>query len=44
MDNLDESAYDFVKAKAVEAVAELLEKRINANGLVFSSLDSCFVA
>ncbi|CAH8383576.1 unnamed protein product [Eruca vesicaria subsp. sativa] len=33
VDNLDESAYDFVKAKAVEAVAELLEKRTNANGI-----------
>lgn len=34
VDNLDEPAYNFVKAKAVEAVAELLEKRTNANGLV----------
>lgn len=34
MDNFDESAYNFVKAKAVEALAELLEKRTNANGLV----------
>ncbi|ESQ39803.1 hypothetical protein EUTSA_v10000965mg [Eutrema salsugineum] len=32
LDNLDEPAYNFVKAKAVEAVAELLEKRTNANG------------
>lgn len=34
MDNFDESANNFVKAKAVEALAELLEKRTNANGLV----------
>ncbi|XP_013615579.1 PREDICTED: uncharacterized protein LOC106321913, partial [Brassica oleracea var. oleracea] len=33
MDNFDESAFDFVKAKAVEAVAELLEMRTNANGI-----------
>lgn len=37
MENLDESAYDFVKGKAVEDVAELLEKRTNSNGLVFSN-------
>lgn len=43
MDNFDESAFDFVKAKAVEAVAELLEMRTNANGLVFSSLGGSFL-
>ncbi|KFK22615.1 hypothetical protein AALP_AAs50199U000100, partial [Arabis alpina] len=32
MNNLDEPAYDFVKEKAVEAIAELLEKRTNSNG------------
>lgn len=43
MDNLDEFVYDFVKVKVVEVVVELLEKRINVNGLVFLLLDSCFV-
>ncbi|VVB08163.1 unnamed protein product [Arabis nemorensis] len=33
MSNLDESAYNFVKGKAVEAIAELLEKRTNSNGI-----------
>uniref|UniRef100_A0A1J3GLQ6 Man1/Src1-like C-terminal domain-containing protein n=1 Tax=Noccaea caerulescens TaxID=107243 RepID=A0A1J3GLQ6_NOCCA len=33
MNNLDETAYNFVKGKAVEAVAELLEKRTNSNGM-----------
>ncbi|CAH2046198.1 unnamed protein product [Thlaspi arvense] len=31
--NLDEAAYNFVKAKAGGAVADLLEKRTNSNGI-----------
>ncbi|CAN8245864.1 unnamed protein product [Cochlearia groenlandica] len=31
--HLDEPSYNFVKAKAVEAVAKLLEKRTNSNGV-----------
>lgn len=35
LNNLDESAYNFLKGKAVEGVTELLEKRTNSNGFVF---------
>lgn len=33
LSNLDESAYNFLKGKAVEGVTELLEKRTNSNGI-----------
>ncbi|KAG7536175.1 Man1/Src1 C-terminal [Arabidopsis suecica] len=33
LNNFDESAYNFLKGKAVEGVTELLEKRTNSNGI-----------
>ncbi|BAA97527.1 unnamed protein product [Arabidopsis thaliana] len=39
LSNLDESAYNFLKGKAVEGVTELLEKRTNSNGQKLQTFD-----